>query len=188
MAISKRLRYEVLRRDNHTCRYCGGAAPEVKLTVDHVLPTALGGKDAAENLVAACADCNAGKSSSHPDQALVDQVASDALAWAEAMRRAAEIRALEQLRQDDYVHAFWEKWAVEWAMKSPDNAEQSVINLYRAGLPLAEMELSVDIAGNATGVYPSNRFRYFCGVAWKKISAMHEIAAAIYEANREASS
>lgn len=23
MAISKRLRYEILRRDNHACRYCG---------------------------------------------------------------------------------------------------------------------------------------------------------------------
>lgn len=35
MPVSKRLRYEVLRRDSHTCRYCGGAAPDVKLTVDH---------------------------------------------------------------------------------------------------------------------------------------------------------
>lgn len=34
MAVSKRTRYEVLRRDNHACRYCGASAPEVKLTVD----------------------------------------------------------------------------------------------------------------------------------------------------------
>lgn len=27
MAVSKRLRHEVMRRDNHTCRYCGGGAP-----------------------------------------------------------------------------------------------------------------------------------------------------------------
>ncbi|MEU5976310.1 hypothetical protein [Streptomyces sp. NPDC047315] len=25
MAVSKRLRYEILRRDNHACRYCGAA-------------------------------------------------------------------------------------------------------------------------------------------------------------------
>ena len=28
MAVSKRLRYEILRRDNHTCRYCGASAPD----------------------------------------------------------------------------------------------------------------------------------------------------------------
>lgn len=36
MAVSKRLRYEILRRDNHTCRYCGGAAPDVVLTEDAI--------------------------------------------------------------------------------------------------------------------------------------------------------
>lgn len=33
MAVSKRLRYEILRRDDHACRYCGDRAPDVKLTV-----------------------------------------------------------------------------------------------------------------------------------------------------------
>lgn len=57
MAVSKRTRFEVLRRDNHTCRYCGQAAPDVKLTVDHVTPVALGGTDDPANLVTACAEC-----------------------------------------------------------------------------------------------------------------------------------
>ena len=50
-------RHQLLRRDNHACRYCGRSAPEVPLTVDAVVPEALGGshKDPA-NLVAACAD------------------------------------------------------------------------------------------------------------------------------------
>jgi 5-methylcytosine-specific restriction endonuclease McrA len=69
MTVSKRARYEVLRRDNHTCRYCGGKAPDVALTVDHVTPVALGGTDGPGNLVAACRDCNAGKAASHPDAA-----------------------------------------------------------------------------------------------------------------------
>lgn len=58
MTVSKRIRFEVLRRDNYTCRYCGGSAPDVKLTVDHVMPVALGDPT---NLVTACKDCNAGK-------------------------------------------------------------------------------------------------------------------------------
>ncbi|MEJ7724319.1 MAG: hypothetical protein WKF64_08445 [Ilumatobacteraceae bacterium] len=35
--ISRRLRFEILRRDGHTCRYCGARAPDVPLTVDHVI-------------------------------------------------------------------------------------------------------------------------------------------------------
>src|SRR5690242_10107126 len=71
MAVSKRTRYEVLTRDNHTCRYCGGVAPDVVLTVDHVVPTALGGSDKPDNLVAACKDCNAGKASTSPSASTV---------------------------------------------------------------------------------------------------------------------
>lgn len=96
MAVTKRLRYEVLRRDNHTCRYCGATPPDVKLTVDHVTPVALGGTDEPANLVAACADCNAGKSSTSPDDALVEDVSQDALRWAKAMERAAEMQEEER--------------------------------------------------------------------------------------------
>lgn len=51
MAVSKRLRYEILRRDNYACRYCGASAPDVPLRVDHVTPVALGGTDTADNLI-----------------------------------------------------------------------------------------------------------------------------------------
>ena len=89
MSVSKRTRYEVLRRDNNTCRYCGGTAPDVTLTIDHVTPVSLGGSDDPSNLVAACKDCNAGKSSSNPDAALVASVSDDALRWAAALKAAA---------------------------------------------------------------------------------------------------
>ena len=70
MAISRRLRYEVLRRDSYTCRYCGAKAPDVKLNVDAVVPEALGGshKDPS-NLTTACEACNSGKTSSKPRRA-----------------------------------------------------------------------------------------------------------------------
>ena len=51
MAISKRTRFEVLRRDNYTCRYC--RSTESELTLDHVTPVALGGTDEITNLGAA---------------------------------------------------------------------------------------------------------------------------------------
>ena len=81
MAVSKRLRYEVLRRDNFTCRYCGAFAPVAVLHVDHVMPKKLGGRDIAGNLVTACQDCNSGKSASMPSLGLIAEVEEQARAW-----------------------------------------------------------------------------------------------------------
>lgn len=62
--LSTRTRFEVLKRDGFTCQYCGRSPGEdgVKLHVDHVIAVAEGGTDAPVNLVAACAECNIGKS------------------------------------------------------------------------------------------------------------------------------
>lgn len=114
MPVSKRLRYEILRRDNHTCRYCGSSAPDVRLTVDHVTPVALGGNDEPTNLVAACAACNSGKTSSSPDAPLVDDVAQDALRWSKAMQAAAEIHREDQQRARIMADNLGEWWKDTW--------------------------------------------------------------------------
>lgn len=59
--LSKRIRFEVLRRDNFTCQYCGRKASEVELHVDHIRSVATGGENEMENLITACVDCNLGK-------------------------------------------------------------------------------------------------------------------------------
>ena len=61
-SVSAALRFDVLQRDNFTCRYCGRKAPEHKIVVDHVIPFSKGGKCAVDNLVSACEECNTGKS------------------------------------------------------------------------------------------------------------------------------
>lgn len=96
MAVSRRLRFEILRRDKHTCRYCGASAPDVPLTVDHVIPTTLGGGDEPSNLVTACQSCNGGKTSIAPDSELVVDVQQDALRWKRAMEWATTSYMLER--------------------------------------------------------------------------------------------
>jgi len=49
-------RREVFRRDNYTCQYCGKKLPN--LTIDHVIPKRLGGRQTWGNVVAACSACN----------------------------------------------------------------------------------------------------------------------------------
>lgn len=59
--ISKSKRFEVFKRDNFTCQYCGRMAPDVVLEVDHIKPVAEGGNNGLLNLITSCRDCNRGK-------------------------------------------------------------------------------------------------------------------------------
>ncbi len=49
-------RKEVFHRDAYTCQYCGKQSEE--MTIDHVIPKHLGGKQVWENIVTACPRCN----------------------------------------------------------------------------------------------------------------------------------
>jgi CO dehydrogenase/acetyl-CoA synthase alpha subunit len=64
MSISNKQRFEVFKRDNFTCQYCGKKSPDVQLEVDHITPKKLGGLDKLNNLTTACINCNRGKSKS----------------------------------------------------------------------------------------------------------------------------
>jgi 5-methylcytosine-specific restriction endonuclease McrA len=86
--LSAKRRFEVFKRDNFTCQYCGRSVssedlPVLKksndpaldelmvqlklakygviLEVDHIIPLNRGGGDDMDNLVTACKDCNRGK-------------------------------------------------------------------------------------------------------------------------------
>lgn len=60
-AISKKVRFEVFKRDSFKCQYCGKSAPDVILHVDHIKPVSAGGNNAMTNLITSCFDCNMGK-------------------------------------------------------------------------------------------------------------------------------
>jgi len=55
----------VFLRDGYKCAYCEIDVNRKTATLDHILPTSLGGKTTFENSVCACADCNARKGNNH---------------------------------------------------------------------------------------------------------------------------
>lgn len=59
-------RREVLKRDHHTCQYCGSTR---YLTLDHVIPRAQGGTHSWDNIVTACERCNQTKGNRTPEVA-----------------------------------------------------------------------------------------------------------------------
>ena len=182
MALSKRLRYEVLRRDNHACRYCGAAAPDARLTVDHVIPVALGGTDEPSNLVTACEPCNSGKSASSADAAIVEDVAADALRWSRAMEQAAKAsRATLQLRikrRGIFLNAAWGQWTYEFRGETrmfdlPADWEGTIDRFWEAGIDYDDWVEAVRISMRSRSRDP---FRYMCGVLWNIVSDRQQIA------------
>lgn len=60
-SLSKKVRFEVFKRDSFTCQYCGAKAPDVILEIDHIKPIFEGGTNDIMNLITSCRDCNRGK-------------------------------------------------------------------------------------------------------------------------------
>jgi hypothetical protein len=188
MAVTKRLRYEILRRDNHACRYCGApAAPDTPLTVDHVVPVALGGSDDPSNLVAACRDCNSGKSATPADAALVADVAADALRWSKAMDVANRM-AVEDYKQIELWHEMfrniWDRFTVTVPTHKrgsgqpepiplPHDWRTTIAELAASGMNALEMR---DAIGIAMSRNPDDRFLYFAGVVRNKIRNKQDVA------------
>lgn len=187
MAVTKRTRYEVLRRDNHTCRYCGVSVPEAKLAVDHVTPLALGGSDDPSNLVAACIDCNAGKASTSPDAALVEDVKALDLKWAGAIKRVAAARGRQRRKEDRYACAFYDYWIL-WkngrgeVVPMPNNWEIGIRRFYELGLTIDDLMRCVDIAMGNLKVSRDETYRYFAGCAWRTVTEIQDAAKALLEA------
>lgn len=187
MTVSKHLRFEIFRRDNRTCQYCGARGPEVPLTIDHVTPVTLGGGDEPTNLATACEPCNTGKAAVPPDAPLVADVDATALRWAAAMKRAAaEMEAREDGRTE-YHQTFADAWN-SWHYKHNgethtyelDAEWQSTLDRFRAaGLPATAWPAIIDAAMGATGVPVSNLFRYACGIGWRRVTELQERARAL---------
>lgn len=197
MALSKRLRFEILRRDGHACRYCGRTAPDVKLTVDHVVPVALGGADDPTNLIAACIDCNAGKSSMSADQSQVSAAAESAIRWAAAIKAAAEIRYQERHQFESEIATFGKSWEgftyeasetikVRKPVPRDNDWYDSVKRFLSLGVTLEAMDEFIT-AAMSPKVSMWDKWRYFCGCCWKEVRRLQELASASLE-GREAPS
>ena len=187
MAVSKRLRYEILKRDDYTCRYCGAKAPNVELHVDHVMPEALGGTATAENLVTACEPCNSGKSSTSPSDELVADVNAKTLAWKKAVQDAGLTFARKAQEYESLFEYFEDKWGNGYEPPLPPlptDWKIGIANFYDRGLPIMLMDEAREIMA-AKSLSRSAKYTYFCGICWNKLHAIEDMArAAIKEQER----
>jgi hypothetical protein len=95
--ISKKVRFEVFKRDGFKCQYCGKSTPDAVLQIDHITPVAKGGDNHFLNLITACDGCNNGKGA---------QLLDDKTALTKTREQMAE---LEEKRQQLAMMAEWRK-------------------------------------------------------------------------------
>lgn len=167
--ISKRLRFDIFKRDEFTCQYCGRKPPAVLLEVDHVISVSEGGGNDDHNLVTSCFDCNRGKGAQSLSITPIDVAEK-----AERLReRQQQVRAYEEMLTEarffedaviDDVIGRYETAFDGWTLK--DSARPS-IRMFLQRLPPSEVIGAMELA--CSRVNGDRAFRYFCGVCWRKI-------------------
>lgn len=165
--VSKRVRFEVLKRDGFRCVYCGAGSSGVQLEVDHIVPVARGGSNEASNLVTACFDCNRGKSDKPLSEAQpsLDRQA-DAIASSETS--VARFKAAAAERDQRIERDVWEVVDRLYGEKSVTPRRFDSIKGFLERLDAHEVFEAADIARRRCVGRPSI-FSYFCGVCWRKI-------------------
>lgn len=168
-AISKRTRFEVFKRDGFKCQYCGSTPPAVLLEVDHIVPVAGGGGRGMDNLATACVDCNRGKGAkplTSVPQSLKDQAAAVA-------EREAQLRGYHNVIEAQRQRIEDETWLIVDALEGDgttnyDRRSYLSIKNFLGHLPFHEVLDAAEIAFSRFP-YSQKKFRYFCGICWRKI-------------------
>jgi hypothetical protein len=94
--IGKKLRFEIFKRDDFTCQYCGKQPPACVLEVDHINPVAEGGSNDEMNLATSCDACNRGKGKRKLGNVIPRPDAD--LKYLKTMQEVAELKRFEKAK------------------------------------------------------------------------------------------
>lgn len=170
-SISKKLRFDVFKRDYFKCQYCGNSPPSVVLEVDHIHPVSKGGKNSIDNLLTACFDCNRGKAGgllgSIPESlankiAIANEKESQLNEFNKFLKK---IRKREDSDIDAIELAFNEHY--------PNNSfkqqfRESIRNVFLKEIMAVKLVEYMYLACSKVN-NPERAVKYFCGICWNVI-------------------
>lgn len=169
-SLSKKVRFEVFKRDQFTCQYCGSTPPKAILEVDHINPVFNGGSNDFDNLITACFDCNRGKGKNKLSEITP------------SLEEKSKVIAEKQAQLKEYEKLLSRKKA---SLTRKANQIESVFSQYFSGysftdtfirsvksflekLPKSEVEDAMMIACERFGDH-EQAIKYFCGICWRKV-------------------
>jgi hypothetical protein len=170
MALSKKIRFEIFKRDGFQCAYCGKTPPEVALEIDHIHPKSKKGKDDINNLITACFDCNRGKKN-----ITLDKIPNKLNENLEILKIKEEqlkeynkfIKIIDKRINNnvDYIESIFKECFPEYNFMQTFKFS---IKRFFTNLSLREIEESMNIALSKE-ISADRTIKYFCGVCHNKI-------------------
>lgn len=169
--ISKRVRFDVFKRDGFVCQYCGAHPPTVVLHVDHIDPVSGGGSSDIDNLVTACDACNLGKGARRLDSVpeALSVKASRVKETEEQLLGYQEIMRERSARIENEAWEVAEKLYPGAIDRGFNSRDLLTIKKFIGRLGLFDV---IEMAEVALGKKPyggSSLWRYFCGCCWRCI-------------------
>jgi hypothetical protein len=170
-SISKKLRFEIFKRDQFVCQYCGSHPPSVILHVDHIIPVKEGGENDMDNLITSCATCNLGKSAN-----LLTSIPLSLKEKSELVKESeAQIKAYSKVMQDKKDRLDYEMWKVAATIEGADyikqynRADLKTIEVFLQRLEFNDVIDAAELAYSRFVNDDYSKFKYFCGICWNRI-------------------
>lgn len=173
--ISKKVRFEIFKRDGFSCQYCSGKPPKVPLEVDHIIPVISGGGNDDENLITSCFDCNRGKGAREL-----------------TLMPLTTVEKLERMKIAQHQYKQFKKVLLNQKkiIESQINEVDEIYTLYFDGWCLSD-KFKVQVKGfidkigvedcveamelACSRIDDQNRvIKYFCGIVWNKIRSKED--------------
>jgi hypothetical protein len=174
MSVSKKIRFEVFKRDGFKCAYCGKTPPEVMLEIDHIQPKSKNGSDEIDNLITSCFDCNRGKShieltaipnTMQLNKEIIEERENQYLEYQKVLRKVEKRLRKEILEVGQVYNNFFPKYIPSEIFNT--NSMKPFIQKLGLSVVKESMELacSKQLDDNKT-------LKYFCGICWNKIKGV----------------
>jgi 5-methylcytosine-specific restriction endonuclease McrA len=168
--LSKKIRFDVFKRDNFCCQYCGQTPPAIVLEIDHIRPVSRGGKNDIDNLVASCFDCNRGKSDklltvipkSIEEKAALLQEKQDQLKAFEKLQKSK--RRFEEKQIDQVEEVFQEYYPDRYFTPKFRTSIRKFVQRMPSHLIIDAMHMACARMSNNI-----DATKYFCGICWRTI-------------------
>lgn len=148
--LSLKTRFEVFKRDDFTCRYCGRKTPSVVLEVDHIIPVAEDGTNDPENLVTSCFECNRGKGAELLENLPSEiDIEAKTILLAEKERQLREYNEVKRQireREDGQITELLDYWDDLAGGKARNYPEIYMLRSYLRDFAVADVMDAMDIA------------------------------------------
>lgn len=177
-SMSLRNRFNVFKRDEFKCKYCGRGVPDVILEVDHIVPVSKGGDNSQNNLITSCFDCNRGKGAesllTKPEN-ITDTLLAEIELKKEKQKQIKYIdRELQKIKdKEDKIlielgHYFFNNFEYEKDVYVFSGQYKTSVQTFLKKMTPFQIKECMDISFSKNKS-EYNTFRYFCGVCWGKI-------------------